>query len=487
MPGLGFLHLSTAAAQVGRGGVRGAPRGERVASEGECCSLCAKRADCTVWMHRPEAGTCYLGNCSAASLPCLERSRAGSQSTAQPRAGVPMAAASHEVAAGRRVLLCARPQLPQAGRHGSASGRSLAANAMNGRRAPHRAIAARPLQRALLQQAHAGGEGGAAAADGAQGEGLAVLLLGHRARLMLSTLPAHVVAPAVRSGVGVDVFAFLENSTMAKAFRGRRPMGHPALAGHSDEELSAHIRREVDAAGGQVIAVQIGPRPLVRLPAELPQRLSRYSEGVKMTVATRFLKERLGLEMVLGHERTRRLPYAWLLWTREDSHWFAPLDLSRFARGAVHGKACGGFGGWNDKVWLMDRRWAVPMLSMYDDFHTPAPARCTDLGARDGARQGGGASVERPAASSEPRHVLVDYLAAPSVEQFRERVGKLHRVPFVKHPPEDLPTIDSYYARARDADAEGTGNGWRLCFPRIYAHGCVPQVNQSAVDAMSCA
>jgi len=56
--------------------------------------------------------------------------------------------------------------------------------------------------------------------------------------------------------------------------------------------------------------------------------------------------------------------------------------------------------------------------------------------------------------------------------------------------------MDSYYAPAVDVDAAtaapaGTGavaggGGWRLCFPRIYARGCVPRVNQSRVDEMSC-
>ena len=169
--------------------------------------------------------------------------------------------------------------------------------------------------------------------------------------------------------------------------------------------------------------------------------------------------------MVLAHEAAAAKRYAWVLWTREDSHWFAPLQLSNFARNAVHGKACGGFGGWNDKVWLMDREWAVPMLSMYDDFHTDHPAKCQDLGSPAASCSGGGCD-------GAP---TVDFLAAPSVEQFRERVGKLRRVPFTKHPPEDLPTMDSYY-RA------GAAGSWQLCFPRIYARGCVPAANQSAVD-----
>ena len=241
---------------------------------------------------------------------------------------------------------------------------------------------------------------------------LAVILLGHRSRLMFETLPARVIAPTATRGTRVDVFVYLENSTMARAFRGRRPLGHPSFAGLSDSALAERIAAAVEIAGGHVAAMRIGSRPPVSLPVVFPHRLSRYTAQVKTTVATRMAKERLGWQLVEAHERARGSRYAWVLWTREDSHWFAPLDLSRFQRGAVHGKACGGFGGWNDKVWLMDREWAPAMLTMYDAFHTDYPSPCSDLRAD---AQGGTS--------------YADFLAAPSVEQFRERVGKLHRVP----------------------------------------------------------
>ena len=305
--------------------------------------------------------------------------------------------------------------------------------------------------------------------------GLALLLLGHRQRLMFTTLPANVVAPVVQGGTPLTLFALLENSTMSKAFRGRRPMGNPALASLSDAQLATQLSKDVQTAGGTIGQIRIEPRPVARLPEGLPTRLSRYSEGVKLTVATRFLKESIGLRMVVQYEArmaaragaaaTHR--FEWVLWTREDSHWFAPLMLHTFRRGAVHGKSCGGFGGWNDKVWLMDREFAEPMLSMYTDFHVPHLAKCTDLSAR---RATGGVGARDTA------NLAVDFLAAPSVEQFRERVGKLRRVPFVKHPPEALPTMDSYYTQRGDGS-------WRLCFPRIYADGCVPRANVSAVES----
>ena len=97
-------------------------------------------------------------------------------------------------------------------------------------------------------------------------------------------------------------------------------------------QLAGELRRRVHAAGGAVGAIRLAPRPLATLPAGsagaasgsgLEGRLWRYSEGVKLTVATRLLKESLGLRLVEEDEEKRGLSYDWVLWTREDAHWSA--------------------------------------------------------------------------------------------------------------------------------------------------------------------
>ena len=55
---------------------------------------------------------------------------------------------------------------------------------------------------------------------------------------MFDTLPGTLVAPLVAGGTEVRFFAWLENSSMAAAFRGRRPMGHPAFAALDDRQLA---------------------------------------------------------------------------------------------------------------------------------------------------------------------------------------------------------------------------------------------------------
>ena len=257
-PGLGFLHLPPSAvgrqlAAKGAGGsARGVPRGEPSSSARECCELCAGRDGCRAWFYRAE-GKCFLGNCTADGLPCLER------------LGARKGAAAGVGAADDGVLLCTHPD---------------GAKGAKGSGGPTR----RASERATGQGAH--GRGLSAASAGR----FALLLMGHRNRLMFETLPGAVIAPTVAAGYDVDLFGYLENSTMAKAFRGRRPVGNPAFAALGDADLHETIRALVASAGGRTVDLRIGPRPSARLPDGMPQRLSRYEDGVKQTVATRMFK-----------------------------------------------------------------------------------------------------------------------------------------------------------------------------------------------------
>ena len=86
----------------------------------------------------------------------------------------------------------------------------------------------------------------------------------------------------------------------------------------------------------------------------------------------------------------------------------------------------------------------------------------------------------------------VDALASQTMEQWRERVGKLWRIPYMEHPPEELPTTDARLVLSAHADAgwearqrplfpamptaaHPTLNTPRLvaCFPGAYAFGTV--------------
>ena len=73
--------------------------------------------------------------------------------------------------------------------------------------------------------------------------------------------------------------------------------------------------------------IEIGARPSARLPEPglASSRLSRYTEAVKRTVATRFLKEKLGCASWQSTQAATSSRFGWVLWTREDSHWFAPF------------------------------------------------------------------------------------------------------------------------------------------------------------------
>ena len=162
------------------------------------------------------------------------------------------------------------------------------------------------------------------------------------------------------------------------------------------------------------------------------------------------------------------------------------------------------------------RAWVPRMLGMYRELHTPHAVRCTLAAPPTSPVASSGRTApmqpqlpqppqpqqqqpSQPPLPQQPpqqqQHAWLDTLSAPSIEQFRARVGALHRVPFRRHPPAAIPTMDSYYRALQPGEssesAEGVGGqlappGWRLCFPPVYAHGCVPPQNQSAVDQMAC-
>ena len=439
--GLGFSHLPPSGATAGTSdttaSMRGQPRGATAESFEQCCRLCLVLEGCRAFLFRGQR--CFLGACSAGGTACLELGGA----MVGVVGGVTLAAAPP-------ALVCSHPPTaPGGGRAGR-------------------------LGRVGADDVGAGNAGR-----------VALLQLGQRSRLMFETVPQRLVAPLVRAGFDVQYFALLENSSLARAFRGRRPLGSPSLLALDDVALTNSLSEAIGRAGGRIGRIWIGPRPRATLPSSrgLAGRLSRYSAAVQRTVATRLLKEKIGFGLVTTAEAASGDMFAWVLCLREDPHWFSPLRLGELDPTAVHGKACGGFGGWNDKVWIMPRRWAGVMLGMYDDLLRPVPQLCRN--------------ALPPGVKIEADSVSVDFLDAPSVEQFRQRVGLLHRVPYQKRPPADIPTMDSYYARdgsrVTTALAEGEREavdaavgGWRLCFPHIYARGCVPPANQSWVDAHLC-
>ena len=173
---------------------------------------------------------------------------------------------------------------------------------------------------------------------------LAVLILGHRTRLLLDTVLEHVIGATVQQGQPpATLFAYLENETMATPFlsAGGNIHGHPRYRGLSDTQLRATIAQQTREAGGRVGGLLIAPPPAAAFPdgAWAAMRLFHYTDArIKQTVAVALKKELVGYGMVAAHERRRGARFDWLLLLREDAHFFAPLQLARFTPHAVHGK-----------------------------------------------------------------------------------------------------------------------------------------------------
>ena len=321
---------------------------------------------------------------------------------------------------------------------------------------------------------------------------LAVLMLGHRERLVFTSIPDYVVAPSVQHGYAVTFFAILEAGPMRRPWAlPRAVMANPLHGKLSDTDLAARLSAAVRSAGGTVGSIDIGsqvlgvPATAIRAPRTAWARLRMYSypHAVVDTVAVCLRKEQLGYEALTRYERTARMRHRWVLLLREDSHWLMPLQLGRFEPGFVHGKDCNTWGGWNDLLWLIPREHAAPMLNMYDDLHQAHPyLRCWLRGAagkltgfleRD-AYPDGSRGVAADATSEEPA-VLLDALVSQGSEQWRARVGRLRRIPYRESTRTTLPATV-----ARLTPMGG------VCYIPLYSDGCVPSRNTSHVAAHTC-
>ena len=145
----------------------------------------------------------------------------------------------------------------------------------------------------------------------------------------------------------------------------------------TDAQLREHIESLVTDAGGQVGGILIDGAPPASFPFSQPWRLFHYADHVKQTVARVLRKEHVIYRLLVWYEREHRAEggfshgFGWVLLLREDAQWLAPLNMSWFAPGFVHGKGCGQYGGWNDHVYLIAREHARRMLSSYADLHSP--------------------------------------------------------------------------------------------------------------------
>ena len=238
-PGLGFSHLA-----VGRAsGARGVPRGEPSDSAEACRDQCDTNERCGAWSFKPKERKCFLGNCTGVYSPCFEAVPAN-----PPPVGGVSRPSPHALSCGAT----ARPR--GSGRGAGGVGRSAARGGGGAGRGEGKD--GRVNRRRALQ---AGGAAGRRAQATGSGRRLALLVLGHRARLMFDTLPGTLVAPLVAGGTEVRFFAWLENSSMAAAFRGRRPMGHPAFAALDDRQLGTGANPQPEAPSPK-------PKPEARRP-----------------------------------------------------------------------------------------------------------------------------------------------------------------------------------------------------------------------------
>ena len=231
-PGLGFSHLAAGRAS----GARGVPRGEASDSAEACRDQCDVNERCGAWSFKPKERKCFLGNCTGVYSPCFE---------AVPANPPPMGGISRP---SPHALSCgATARTRGSGRGGAGAGRSAARGGGGAGRGEGKD--GRLNRRRALQ---AGGATGRRAQAAGSGRRLALLVLGHRARLMFDTLPGTLVAPLVAGGTEVRFFAWLENSSMAAAFRGRRHSSRIHVAGERENDVVVRGGALALAAAGDI-------------------------------------------------------------------------------------------------------------------------------------------------------------------------------------------------------------------------------------------
>jgi hypothetical protein len=138
----------------------------------------------------------------------------------------------------------------------------------------------------------------------------------------------------------------------------------------------------------------------------------------------------------------------------------------------------------DDLLWLIPREHAHTMLNMYDDFATPYPYLRCGLSGRpgklvtellDSPRHRGSPSDVLPRSWWSSAELVLDVLVSANTEQWRARVGKLHRLPYRESTADALPTTVARF----------TPSGG-LCFVPLYAEKCVPLDAAALVSNQSC-
>ena len=308
---------------------------------------------------------------------------------------------------------------------------------------------------------------------------------------------------------------------------------HPLYGGLDAAGLASLLGALMRAAGGTVGSVVALHEPLPAQPPNVtlaPWRFWQYNRRVAQTVATCLRKELHAYTLLRRHEARTRARFDWVLLLREDSHWFAPLDLRAFGRGVTHGKACATWGGWNDHVFLIWRTHVRAMLTSYRALHTPPSElpvrhRCwrhpvpaagashpaaaplppgaakrawrISLPTRDLWKHGLAAATAhgvtgkrvawRRVAPFGGAGLAVDALACKTMEGWRARVGDVWRIRYQPHPPSELPTTDARLVLA--TTAARSLDAWHLQrahFPTVVAalgEGAAPRAHAHAAAA----
>lgn len=298
-------------------------------------------------------------------------------------------------------------------------------------------------------------------AAGTGGLRLAVGIVGRLSRFSFETFADNVVAP--NNSSTLDVFAYLPNGGVdCKSHWG----GTPTASSVDWPTIERDFGALVEGAGGRLMGFETPPQvPVAAIVGD--GRLTgpvMQLPGVRCAVAQQYWNRYQLHRMVAAAEVAGGVFYDAVLLLREDAFFLQPMrPLASFNRSAVSVKGCLPYGGVNDKVAVLPRRFASAWLQSFVQHY------------------------------ADPPHAPPLY---KNPEQFVQAVAEMEGIPIVEAPNEWLPMLDIRKVETRASHGRLRQEGG--CFHRTYVGGvasgppsrrceCVAQGHCAAVLGRLCA
>jgi len=210
---------------------------------------------------------------------------------------------------------------------------------------------------------------------------IAVYISGVKSRLLLNSTLERALVPLVRDGSAVHVYvSLLFDGTDIGSWMPVRAHAteDPSIAPLSHTDLQEYIVDRISRTGACVVCAEVldKPEPIGEVP-ENPGQITKYPPRATKA-GQRLLRLWKSRERMwhrsLASEAQSRTKYELFFWIRDDSIWLGDVPMpskllaTPDAPRTVWARACGGFGGLNDKSVIFGRLAAPVLMTLYSGF-----------------------------------------------------------------------------------------------------------------------